>query len=57
MSSNQGLGAYELHPAIANLAEPEWPDVSFQEILKIAFKGRLIEELDHPVLRRLRGEL
>ena len=27
-----------------------------QDILKIAFKGRLIDRLDHPAIRRLRGE-
>jgi hypothetical protein len=37
--------------------EPEWPEVPFGELLRIAFRDRLIESLDHPVLRRLRGEI
>ena len=31
--------------------------VTFHDLLKIAFKGKMIEDLDHPVLRRLRGEI
>lgn len=37
--------------------EPAWPTASFHDILGKAFKGRIITELDHPVLRRLRGEV
>ncbi len=37
--------------------EPAWPTASLSEILGKAFKGRIITDLDHPVLRRLRGEV
>jgi hypothetical protein len=37
-------------------AELEWPDLPMREILKLAFKGLVIDTPDHPVLRRLRGE-
>lgn len=53
---NTNLGAYEANLAMAPLPEPEWPNVSFQEIMKIAFKDRFIQTKDHPVLRQLRGE-
>jgi hypothetical protein len=40
------------------LPEPAWPaDLTMGDIIKIAFRGRLIETADHPVLRELRGEL
>jgi hypothetical protein len=49
------LGAYEV--SIADLDKPAvWPDTPFQELLRIAFKGKLIDTLSHPVLKRLRGE-
>jgi hypothetical protein len=36
---------------------PEWPDhLPFREMLKIAFRDRIVDGLDHPVLKRLRGE-
>ena len=57
VAANMGLGAYEVYEAVGNLPEPEWPDVDFQEILRIAFKDRFITSLDHPVVRRLRGEM
>jgi hypothetical protein len=36
--------------------EPQWPDLPFRELLKIAFRDYVISSLDHPVLRRLRGD-
>lgn len=55
--SNMGAGMYDVHAAVANFPDPEWPDVSFGELLKLAFKGRLIDSLDHDLLRKLRGEI
>ena len=34
-----------------------WPDTPFRDLLRTAFKGRYIDSLDHPVLRKLRGEV
>ena len=48
--ANMSLGAYEVFSASGNIPEPEWPTQSFQEILKIAFKGRFIDQLDHPAI-------
>jgi hypothetical protein len=53
---NQGLGAYEAMQAADNLGEPEWPDLGFWELIKIAFRDYLIKDLGHPVVRRLRGQ-
>lgn len=50
------LGAYEAFAAADNLDEPEWPELSFSELLAIAFKHRIIETPDHLVIRQLRGE-
>jgi hypothetical protein len=55
--ANISLGAYEVYQATGDLPEPEWPAVAFEEIVKIAFKDRFIRGLDHPVVRRLRGEV
>jgi hypothetical protein len=57
IAANRFLGAYEAYRAAADFQEPEWPDVAFQEVLRIAFKERFIRSLDHPVLRQLRGEI
>jgi len=55
--ANMSLGGYEIYQATRDdLPEPIWPDLSFQEILKIAFQDRFIQTLDHSVIRRLKGE-
>ena len=56
VSSNRSAGMYETFEATGDLAEPEWPDLSFREILEIAFRGKYIKDWDHPALRRLRGD-
>jgi hypothetical protein len=55
MKANMSLGAYEITVAESVMADPVWPDVSYQELLRIAFRERIITTLDHPVIRRLRG--
>jgi hypothetical protein len=57
IAANMPLGAYDVFRATGQLPEPEWPDVPFRELLCIAFRDRFIQSLDHPVLRRLRGEV
>jgi hypothetical protein len=37
------------------LPQPKWPDQPLDELIVIAFKGRIINTLDHPVLKALRG--
>jgi hypothetical protein len=56
ITANMGLGAYDVAVASGSLAEPAWPDVKFQEIIKIAFRDKMISDWNHPILRRLRGE-
>jgi|SoiMetStandDraft_5_1073268.scaffolds.fasta_scaffold01451_6 hypothetical protein len=54
---NMNLGAYEIYlaPDSAKLGEPEWPELAYWDLIKIAFKDYLITSLDHPVIQRLRG--
>src|SRR5262249_52791911 len=56
VTSDMSLGAYQVFYAEGALDEPEWPSVPFKELLAIAFKHRFIDNLNHDVLRRLRGE-
>jgi hypothetical protein len=56
VQANMGIGAYEYWVAPGDLAQPKFPDLSFSELLSIAFKGdRFIDTLDHPLIARLRG--
>jgi hypothetical protein len=55
VTANQNLGAYEIRVAAGPMADPEWPEHSFRDLIKTAFQNRLIDRLDHPVIRQLRG--
>ena len=55
VSANMALGAYDIAVAEGISSEPQWPDLSFQELLRIAFRDRLVTDLNHPVVKRLRG--
>ena len=57
LSANFSLGGYDVFIATGDFPEPVWPELPLQKIIEIAFKDRFIQDLDHPVLRRLRGEL
>jgi hypothetical protein len=56
MKANMPLGAYEIFEAPDSTPDPVWPEHSFKGLLEIGFRDRLIRSLDHPVLKRLRGE-
>ena len=54
--SNRSLGGYDIEEPQAALPEPEWPeDLTLAHAIELAFRDRLIDSADHPVLRQLRG--
>jgi hypothetical protein len=57
ITANMHLGAYEVGVATGRLPEPEWPEHSFDELFAIAFRGRVIDAIDHPVIQKLKGAL
>lgn len=57
MDSDQAAGCYRVRKATGNLGDPVFPSETFNELLRLGFADRIISKLDHPVLRRLRGEI
>lgn len=55
IAANMSAGRYDVFEANVKYPEPEWPDRSFEELLKIAFQNNFIRSLDHPVVQRLLG--
>ena len=55
IKANMSLRAYEIFLAESKIPEPEWPDLTFQEIFRIAVKDKLINQRNHPAIKRLRG--
>jgi hypothetical protein len=57
VDSNISAGCYDVLVAPEGLAQPDWPEASFADLLKLAFRDTYIDNLNHAVLRTLRGEL
>jgi hypothetical protein len=58
MAADKHVGAYRcFEAACPDLSEPEWPAQSFAELLGIAFRSKTIADMDHPLLKKLRGEV
>ena len=55
---SKALGAYEIATVNPNVVipEPAWPEKSLDELIEIAFEGRLISASDHLVIKKLRGD-
>jgi hypothetical protein len=56
VTANLELGSYEVAEMLRPAPDPVWPKNPPHELLRIAFRGRVVETLDHPKLRKLRGE-
>jgi hypothetical protein len=56
MVANMSAGAYDIYEAPGSIGEPEWPGHTFRDLLRVAFGGgRLIDTVDHPVIKQLLG--
>ncbi len=56
MKADTTNGIYTHLESKNDLSEPKWPGLTFSEMLKIAFRDRMIDSANHPVLRDLRGD-
>ena len=57
VKANMNLGAYDIFEAASVISEPDWPTLGYWELIKIAFRDHLIDRIDHPVIKRLRGQV
>ena len=57
VNANMHAQCYEFDEAPGITAEPQWTDLTFPEILRLAFNDRHIDSLNHPFLKRLRGKV
>ena len=57
IKANMNLGAYDIFKAASVISEPDWPTLGYWELIKIAFRDHLIDRIDHPVIKRLRGQV
>lgn len=55
--ANKPINGYDVLVARAELPEPEWPDITLDGLLNIAFNNRIISDPSHPIVRKLMGEV
>ncbi|EMI17378.1 hypothetical protein RMSM_05692 [Rhodopirellula maiorica SM1] len=56
IQADMSAGSYTVFVATGVLPEPEWPELTLSELLKVAFKTRFIDSMSHPFVLELRGE-
>jgi hypothetical protein len=57
MYSDTAAGYYKMHVAEGDYGEPAWTQFKLGELVKLAYKERLIDSLDHDVIKELVGRL
>jgi hypothetical protein len=50
-------GGYDVYEAEGALPEPEWPANNIDKLVNVAFRGKIITSLDHPVIQTLLGKI
>lgn len=55
--SNMSLQAYEPYVSSIPITEPAWPEMKIEEIIEIAFRGKIIDSLAHPFVLKLQGKM
>ena len=55
ISANMRVGAYDIYVAEGSLPEPEWPAHDMEALVQVAFRGKIITSLDHPVVQSMLG--
>lgn len=57
ISSNMHTKAYDIFEALGALEEPNWPEYDIEALLAVAFRGKIIDSLDHAIVRSLLGQV
>ncbi len=59
LQTNDSIGAYDMILSMSKLPDPEWPEEpeNMVKAIELAFKDKFIDDHNHPVLKKLRGEL
>jgi len=57
INANMQIGAYDVYAAEGLLPEPDWPEHDIEQIVDIAFKGCIIQSMDHPAVQSLLGRV
>ncbi len=57
LQPDNSSGGYVLYEAKGKIPDPEWPtDMSMVDYISIAFKDKMIADLEHPIIKALEGQ-
>jgi hypothetical protein len=56
VTPDKSSNGYLLEFPMVDPADPVWPPMTFTEILETAFGSRFIDSLQHPQIKKLRGD-
>jgi hypothetical protein len=54
--ANMAAGSYDIYEAQGALPDPNWPDCTPNELVKVAFRDKLIADDKHPIVQQLLGK-
>jgi len=57
ITANMHLGGYDVYEAQGALPDPEWPAHDMDALVDVAFRGKIITNLEHPVVQSLLGKI
>ena len=57
IAANMSGGAYDVFEAQADLPVPDWPEHNLDNFIEVAFRGKIIKDLEHPVIQSLLGRV
>lgn len=57
IAANMHAGGYDVYEAEAALPQPEWPEHDIDALVQVAFRGKIITSLEHPVVQSLLGKI
>jgi hypothetical protein len=57
IAANMHTGGYDIYEAEGALPDPDWPAHDMDALVEVAFRGKIITSLNHPVVQSLLGNV
>lgn len=57
IESNMDSQQYIVIVAANDLGEPTWPNQSMEQLIEAVFQGRIISDVNHPLIQQLQGRV
>ena len=55
INANMQMGGYDVCEAQVSLSAPDWPEHGMHKLIEVAFRGKIIQSLDHAMVQGLLG--